>query len=52
MTDPQCSRPPEWVGAPVDPGVPDCRTGPIGQLRFVAREIAALWRHRRTTGEE
>lgn len=53
MTDPRCSSSREGVGMPVDSGLPDCGTGPLGRLRFVAREIAALWRHHRnTTGED
>jgi hypothetical protein len=37
---------------PVDQGVPDCGTGPLGRLRFVAREFAERWRHHGGTGEE
>jgi hypothetical protein len=33
-----------------DLGVPKCGTGPTGRLRFVARELAALWRDRRHRG--
>lgn len=52
MTDPRFGRPPEGVGVPVDSGLPDCGTGPLGRLRFVARELAALWRHRRSAEEK
>ena len=52
MTDPQCGRPLDQTGKPVDQDVPDCGTGPLVRLLFVIRELAALWRHRRTTGED
>jgi hypothetical protein len=29
---------------PVDPGVPECRTGPVGRLRFVVSELQDVWR--------
>jgi hypothetical protein len=40
------------VGVPVDPGLPDCGTGPLGRLRFVVREIASLLFRRRPTSKE
>jgi hypothetical protein len=52
MTDPRGDTPCERKGVPVGRGIPDCSTGPIGRLRFVARELAALWPRRRTTSEE
>lgn len=33
----------------LEAGVPGCGTGPLGRLRFVISELAALWRPRRTT---
>ena len=32
---------------PVDPGVPECRTGPVGRLRFVVSELRDVWRELR-----
>ncbi|MGN6689100.1 MAG: hypothetical protein ACTHK1_16395 [Actinomycetales bacterium] len=39
--------------APHPNGVPSCDTGPAGQVAFVARELADLWRELRgsTTGK-
>lgn len=36
----------DGVCPPADGGVPDCRTGPAGRLRFVITELVALWRAR------
>lgn len=33
---------------PVDPGVPECATGPVGRLRFVVSELRDVWRELRT----
>ncbi|MGH3583749.1 MAG: hypothetical protein ACRDUB_19325 [Mycobacterium sp.] len=52
MTSPECPTPRERSGVAAESEVPDCGTGPLGRLRFVARELAALWRHRRSAEEK
>jgi hypothetical protein len=46
----RCRGPHKHTGA-VERSVPDCTTGPTGRLRFVADELAQLWRHRRASSE-
>jgi hypothetical protein len=29
---------------PVDPDIPECATGPVGRVRFVASELRDVWR--------
>jgi hypothetical protein len=53
MNDPQCPTPHHQPGVPPDLDVPDCGTGPLERVRFVARELRrAVGRHRRTTGKD
>jgi hypothetical protein len=47
MTGSRRRRGPHKHTGAVERGVPDCTTGPTGRLRFVADELAQLWRHHR-----
>ncbi len=40
------TRPASTPACRVDPGLPDCATGPAGRLGFVLREARAAWRRR------